>query len=91
MWESPMVFVVQHGALAQMRDESARTETWIEYALNIRLRSELGRTGEFPELVKLNKQLAAYLLLPLENPLNDQVQSLMEEFRFGEAELYQEK
>lgn len=91
LWDSPMVFVVQHSALAQMKDEIARTETWIEFAMNIRLRSELGRKGEFPEMLKLNKQLTAYLLLPPEDPLNDQVQGLMEEFRFGEAELFQDK
>jgi hypothetical protein len=89
VWQSPMVHVVQHDAVVQMQDEITRTETWIEFAQNIRLRSDLGRKAEFPELPKLNKQLDSFLGQPPENPLGAQVRTLMEEYRFAEGEIFE--
>ena len=86
-WESPMVFVVQHDAVRQLTAEIARSELWLELAENVRLRTELGRMGDFPELPKLLHELDSYLGVPLENPLGAQVRDLMEEYRFGETEL----
>lgn len=86
MWDSPMVFVVQQRAMAGVQDDIARTETWIKFAQNIRLRTELGRDKDFPEFAALSHQLEGFLSLSVIDPLSIQLRALQEEFRFNEGE-----
>jgi hypothetical protein len=87
VYDSPMVFVIQHDAVVTMNDEIARTQTWIQFAQNLRLRAELGRIKDFPELPILIGQLNGFLDAPAEDPLYSQVRDLQGEFRFGEGEV----
>lgn len=87
VYDSPMVFVIQHDAVVVLSDEITRTQTWIQFAQNLRLRAELGRTKDFPELSILTLKLSNFLNGPLEDPLYAQVRALQEEFRFGEGEV----
>lgn len=86
-WQSPMVQVVQHDAILMLQDEITRSETWIRLTQNVRLRTELGRQKDFPELTQLSHQLAGFLAQTGEDPLNTQIRSLQEEYRFGLGEL----
>jgi len=90
-WNNALNMNVQRLVFNQLKAQIARTQQWIEYTENIRLRAELGRKDDFPELPKLKKGLEGYLSLPAETPLYDQVKILTEEYHFTEAELYTEK
>jgi hypothetical protein len=87
VWQSPMVHVVQHDAIVMLGDEISRTQTWIQFTQNLRLRAELGRHKDYPELPLLTQQLDAFLTQTLEEPLYTQMRALQEEYRFGEGEL----
>ena len=87
VWQSPMVFVVQQKAIQLMNDEITRTETWIRFAQNVRLRADLGRDKDFPEFAMLSHQLEGFLGLVEEDPLSLQIRALMLEYRFGVEEL----
>ncbi len=90
-WSNALNKNVQRLVFNQLKAQIGRTQQWIEYTENIRLRAELGRKGDFPELPKLSKGLESYLTLPAETPLYDQVKILTEEYHFSEADLYKEK
>jgi hypothetical protein len=87
VYESPMVFVVQHDAIVVLNDELARTQTWLQFAQNLRLRADMGRNKAFPELPILTAQLDGFLNQTSEDPLYTQVRALQEEYRFGEGEI----
>lgn len=80
VYTTPFVFYVRDDAAVQLRDEIARTEAWIRFAKNVRLRVELGRQKDFPELGLLAKALDTYLGQPPESPLADQFDDLQKEF-----------
>jgi hypothetical protein len=87
VYDSPMVFSIQHDAVLVLGDEISRTQTWITVAQNLVLRAGMGRTKEFPELGILTLQLNGYLSSPPEEPLFKQWKYLQEEYRFGRGEL----
>ena len=87
VWQAAMVFAVQMDAVGQLNYEIERTEAWLELAQNVRLRTDLGRKGDFPELPKLNHELDSYLQNSRETPLFSQILSLIDEYRFGYSEV----
>ena len=87
LWQSSFVFAVQQDALKDIRGELARSQSWIELAQEVRLRAELGRTKDFPEFSRLSHELNTFLADTGEDPLGNQLRTLFEEYRFGEAEI----
>ena len=74
-WSSPMVRAVQQGAIEQLQKDVERNQKWIEVAEGVRLRVELGREEDFPELTILSHQLDIFLaaksdLEPFGNRIN---------------------
>ena len=82
-----MVFKVQTNCVSEMDEQILRDEQWIEWALGIRLRVEMGRQKEFPELQLLQHSLDNFLASPVTDPLSTQLRALLDEFRLGEAQL----
>ena len=88
-WETPLVSGVQRVAIVTFQDGLVRIEGWIQMARNIRVRAELGREKEFPEVKLLLSQLATFVGEAQETPLSVQIQTLRSEYRFTESEITQ--
>lgn len=88
-FDSPLVFAIQRDALDMVGYEMERTQTWIELAQNVKLRTELRATvpeaqrakKDFPELKLLNHELDTFLAQTGEDPLGAQLSSLQAEYR----------
>lgn len=86
-WNSPMVRAVQQGGVQQLQQDMARNQKWIELAEGVRLRVELGREKDFPELLQLSHQLDIFLAGKSDlDPFADRVKALQEAFGLSEAE-----
>jgi len=86
-WSSPMVRAVQIGGVQQLQQDLARDQKWIELAEGVRLRVELGREKDFPELTMLSHQLDIFLASKSEeNPFGNRMQALQEAFRLSETD-----
>lgn len=86
-WTIPMVLAVQQGAVEQLQQDIARNQKWIELAEGVRLRVELGRKENFPELTMLSHQLDIFLAAPSDlNPFFNRIRALQEAFRLSETD-----
>ncbi|MGH9579797.1 MAG: hypothetical protein ACRD2R_02285, partial [Terriglobales bacterium] len=83
-WNSPLVLAVQQGAVQQLQQDMARNQKWIELAEGVRLRVELGREEDFPELTMLSHQLDIFLAEKSDlDPFANRIQTLQEAFRLS--------
>lgn len=86
-WNSPMVRAVQQGGVQQLQQDIARNQKWIELAEGVRLRVELGRKEDFPELTMLSHQLDIFLASTSDlNPFTNRIRALQEAFRLSETD-----
>lgn len=86
-WTSPMVRAVQQGGVQQLQQDLSRDQKWIELADGVRLRVELGREKDFPELAMLSHQLDIFLASKSDiDPFGNRVQALQEAFRLSETD-----
>ena len=86
-WNSPMVRAVQQGGVQQLQQDIARNQKWIELAEGVRLRVELGRKQDFPELTMLSHQLDIFLASTSDlNPFTNRIRALQEAFRLSETD-----
>jgi len=86
-WSSPMVIAVQQGGVQQLQQDLARNQKWIELAEGVRLRVELGRKKDFPELTMLSHQLDIFLAAKSDlDPFADRIRALQEAFRLSETD-----
>src|SRR5262245_19847956 len=60
VWETPLSHLVQENAVARFQEDLIRDETWVQLAKNLRLRQDLGREQEYPELQTLFRQLELF-------------------------------
>lgn len=87
VYQTPMVFRVQHGAVDMLQSEIARDDVWIQLIQNVRTRAELGRQQPAPEWADLTKEMDSYLAQTPEMPLESEISGLRQEYRFGESEI----
>jgi hypothetical protein len=86
-WNSPMVRAVQGGGVRHLQQDMARNQKWLELAEGVRLRVELGREEDFPELVLLSHQLDLFLAMKSDlNPFRERILALQEAFSLGETD-----
>lgn len=86
-WNSPMVRAVQQGAVQQLQQDMARNQKWIEMVEGVRLRVELGREDDFPELTMLSHQLDIFLASKSDvDPFANRLQALRDAFRLSETD-----
>lgn len=86
-WHSPMVRAVQQGAVEQLQQDLARTQKWLELVEGVRLRTELGRAGDFPELTTLSHQLDIFLAAKNNlDPFANRIRALQDAFRLSETD-----
>ena len=86
-WTSPMVLAVQQGGAQQLQQDMARTQKWLELAAGVRLRVELGREEDFPELTQLSHQLDIFLATKSDlEPFANRIRALQEAFGLSEAD-----
>ena len=88
-WNSPMVFNVQANCVREIDEQIVRDQQWIEWALGVRLRVEMGQQKDFPELQLLQHSLDNFLSLPVMDPLSTQLRALLDEFRLSDAQIGQ--
>lgn len=87
-WASPMVLAVQQGGAKQMQQDIVRTQKWLELAEGVRLRVELGREGDFPELTQLSHQLDIFLASESDlYPFGNRIRALQEAFGLSDLDL----
>jgi hypothetical protein len=87
LWVTPLVHVVQGSALMEFQDDLSRTEGWIALAQSVRTRADMGRQREFPEVATLKRKLEFFVGEALETPLSRQLEALVAEYKFTEAEI----
>ena len=76
-WSSPMVGAVQQGAVEHLQSDMERDQKWLELAEGVRLRVELGREEDFPELTMLRQQLDIFLAAKSEpEPFGNRIKSV---------------
>lgn len=86
-WDSRMVLAIQQGAVQQLRQDLARNQKWLELSEGVRLRAELGRKKDFPELTTLSQQLDIFLSATTElDPFVTRIRALQEAFRLNETD-----
>lgn len=86
-WNSPMVRAVQQGGVQQLQQDLSRDQKWIELAEGVRLRVELGREKDFPELTQLSHQLDIFLASKSDvDPFGNRVQALQDAFGLSETD-----
>jgi alkylated DNA nucleotide flippase Atl1 len=86
-WDSPMVRAVQLGGVQQLQQDLSRNQKWIELAEGVRLRVELGREKDFPELTMLSHQLDIFLAAKSdEEPFAARMGALKDAFRLSETD-----
>jgi hypothetical protein len=86
-WNSPLVAAIQEGGVRQLQQDQERNQKWLELADGVRLRVELGRRKDFPELVELSRQLDIFLATPTDpDPFANRLQVLKEAFGLSEAD-----
>lgn len=86
-WTSPMVLAVQQGGVQQLQQDLARNQKWIELAEGVRLRVDLGRKEDFPELTMLSHQLDIFLAAESDlDPFANRIRALQEAFRLSETD-----
>jgi hypothetical protein len=87
-WTSPMVAAVQQGGVQQLQQDLARTQKWLELAEGVRLRVQLGREEDFPELTQLSHQLDIFLATKSDlDPFANRMRALQEAFGLSEMDL----
>ena len=87
-WSSPMVRAVQQGSIQLLQYDLERIQKWIELAEGVRLRVELGREENFPELTMLSKQLDIFLATTSAlDPFGNRIRALQEAFGLSETDL----
>ncbi len=87
-WKIPMVLAIQQGGVQQLQQDGERNQKWIELAEGVRLRVELGREKDFPELTMLSQQLDIFLAAKSDlEPFANRIRALREAFRLSEADL----
>lgn len=85
-WNSPLVAAIQEGGVRQLQRDQERNQKWLELTDGVRLRVELGRQKDFPELVELSRQLDIFLATPTDpDPFANRLQVLKEAFGLSEA------
>ncbi|MFN7929543.1 MAG: hypothetical protein U0Y68_16670 [Blastocatellia bacterium] len=86
-WNSPMVRAVQQGGVEQLQQDLSRDQKWIELAEGVRLRVQLGREKDFPELTQLSHQLDIFLASKSDvDPFAARLQALRDAFRLSETD-----
>jgi hypothetical protein len=87
-WTSPMVAAVQQGGVRQLQQDLERDQKWLELAEGVRLRVELGRKEDFPELTQLGHQLDIFLAAKSDlDPFANRLRALQEAFGLSEMDL----
>jgi hypothetical protein len=87
-WNSPMVRAVQQGAIQVLQYDVARNQKWLDLAEGVRLRVELGREEDFPELTMLSQQLDIFLAAKGDlDPFANRIRALQEAFGLSEADI----
>ena len=86
-WNSPMVAAVQEGGVRQLQQDMERNQKWLELAEGVRLRVELGRDKDFPELTELSHQLDIFLATRTDlDSFANRLQALKEAFGLSETD-----
>jgi hypothetical protein len=86
-WDSPMVLAIQAGWIEQLNQDQNRAQKWIEMADGVRLRLELGRVADFPELSQLSHQLDIFLASKVDmDPLAIRIQALQEAYNLIDSD-----
>ncbi|MFN0122947.1 MAG: hypothetical protein ACKV2V_20800, partial [Blastocatellia bacterium] len=86
-WTSSMVLAVEQGGLRQLSQDMERNQKWLELAEGVRLRVELGREKDFPELTMLSHQLDIFLASKSDlDPFGSRMQALREAFGLKESD-----
>ena len=86
-WSSPMVQAVQQAAVEHLQQDRERIEKWIELEEGVRMRVELGREENFPELTMLDHQLDIFLAAKSEmDPFANRLRALQEAFSLSETD-----
>ncbi len=86
-WDSPMVLAIQAGWIEQLNQDHNRAQKWIEMADGVRLRLELGRVADFPELSQLSHQLDIFLASKVDmDPLAIRIQALQEAYNLIDSD-----
>lgn len=87
-WNSPMVRAVQQGAIQLLQYDVARNQKWLDLAEGVRLRVELGREEDFPELSMLAHQLDIFLAAKSDlDPFANRIRALQEAFGLSETDI----
>jgi hypothetical protein len=83
-----MVAAVQQGGVRQLQQDLERDQKWLELAEGVRLRVELGRKEDFPELTQLGHQLDIFLAAKSDlDPFANRLRALQEAFGLSEMDL----
>lgn len=82
-----MVLAIQAGWIEQLNQDHNRAQKWIEMADGVRLRLELGRVADFPELSQLSHQLDIFLASKVDmDPLAIRIQALQEAYNLIDSD-----
>jgi hypothetical protein len=86
-WNSPLVAAIKEGGVWQLQRDIERNQKWLELADGVRLRVELGRKQDFPELAELSGQLGIFLAIQTDlNPFAKRLQVLKDAFDLSETD-----
>jgi hypothetical protein len=86
---TPLVKAVQEDAIQFFAEQINRDTVWLQMTANIRLRQELERKEDFPEMLTLHKALELFTGEVREDPLTGQIQTLQAEYGFTEEDISQ--
>ena len=87
-WSSPMVQAVQQTAVEHLQQDMERIEKWLELEEGVRVRVELGRQEDFPELTMLEHQLEIFLAAKSDiDPFAIRIRALREAFSLSATDL----
>lgn len=86
-WTTPLVRAVQADAVSMLQEEVGRNDAWIQMARNVRVRADLGRQDNFPEIPLLMRQLELFLGEIKDDPLRAQLLTLQSEYGFSDVDL----
>ena len=88
-WSSPLVQAVQQTAVEHLQQDLERIEKWLELEEGVRVRVELGREEDFPELTMLEHQLDIFLAAKSDiDPFAIRIRALREAFSLSATDLF---
>ncbi|HXJ39340.1 MAG TPA: hypothetical protein VNH18_08665 [Bryobacteraceae bacterium] len=84
---TPLVNAVQEDAIHFFGEQINRGTVWLQLSANIRLRHELEREKNLPEMERLQQTLERFAAELHDSPLSSQIQILQAEYGFSDEEI----